>query len=96
MGEYSTYTVVSEYFATGEGMTVSVMIGAWKTRDEALSQFIKEFGGYFGLGAVVHDGIYREFSSGEMLISDQLEKCLEKNIGFGYVIFKTQLHMNFS
>jgi hypothetical protein len=103
------YTVISDYFATGEGRTIMVLYTKaypfgkdWQdpTKDGAywaLEDFKQKFGDYYAIGAEVKEGLVFDFLNSELVINKELRDFLiksEKEAG-GLEYFAS-LHFNYS
>lgn len=67
------YTVISDYYATGEGRTVMVLISSGSSY-YALSRFTDIFGSYYTIGADVVEGVKLDFPGSEFVIPESIRK----------------------
>lgn len=72
------WTVWSQYFATGEGVTIMAIIGYADNVEQAKALFTDKFGEYFAIGCETQEGIVRNGVT-EFLFSKTLLDRLETN-----------------
>jgi hypothetical protein len=90
------HTVYEDYFATGEGRTISLWIGFAENPTEALKRFSSEVpnGDYFARGARVVPGADFLNSAAKLLVTSEVkaqlmdERCNRS--------FSAQMHLNYS
>lgn len=88
--------LVSDYFATGEGRCVSILITQEKEKVEAAKQFLELFGDWYFQGAenLTHEEFWKKYHAYMPLYAKRL---LEDAAGPpGMFNFYTQLYINFS
>lgn len=95
------YTVHSDYFATGEGVTYMVLFTqAFGEHDSfegnALEDFKSVFGDYYAIGAEVKKGLFFDFNGAEYLITDKLKERLLEYQNKGLISYHASYHMNLS
>jgi hypothetical protein len=103
------YTVVSDYYGTGEGRTIMMCIcrgfpdathPKYDTETDpkfwALESFKKQFGEFYTYGADLHEGLFLDFEGAEFLISDQLRKSLTQWQSCANLFYAAKFHFNFS
>lgn len=90
------YTVISRYFATGEGLTVSVWIGIASDRYMALSHFTASIpdGQWWANVAVVLEGIPDDDVIDSMVTRAVKEQLLDERCSMR--TFHAQLHANYA
>jgi hypothetical protein len=101
------YTVVSDYFATGEGRTISVLFTMGYPRRThplydtekdgkfwAMEAFRERFGSWYAQGAEVHEGIHFDLPCVDFVISEKVRDMLIA--GRASMEYSTQFHYNFS
>lgn len=69
------YTITSEYYATGEGVTRTLMIVGAEDKDRALEQFKNQYGHWQAIGADVEEGIILK-NGYERMLTDQAKKYI--------------------
>lgn len=89
------WTIFSDYFATGEGRTIQVLITYAESKEEALEKFGKRFDPYFAMGADAEEGII-ENELTKYLFSAEMFKNVKKMEGKANVRLSGELHFNFS
>ncbi len=87
------YTVVCDYFATGEGRTIMVLVASGNSYG-ALTRFADIFGSYYAIGAEVHDGVKLDFPGSEYVVPDPIRK--EKFWERGMFEYHSSFHLNLS
>jgi hypothetical protein len=91
------FTVYSDYFATGEGRTLSILytINA-ETSEDALDEFKQSIphGDWYGLGAEVVNGFNFDNHVAKLLVTDAVREILENPSC--YCNYSSSLHFNFS
>lgn len=88
------YTVISEYYGTGEGVTMMVL---FTRRQDALQAFADRFGGYYVMGAEVFEGLVFDFPYADILVSEKARKMLEQlNDEAGGLEFYASMYFNLS
>lgn len=105
MKDLYTY-MVSDYAATGEGHTVSILIQVVfsypkdpeSDKAEGLRKFTELFGSYFAIGAefLTHDEFMNQYGE---LLPDRVVKVLEEDRGThipGNFFYYSQVHVNYS
>ena len=84
--------VVSDYFATGEGRTLSILITRDRSKKEIMQEFIDLFDAYYAIGL--------EFVEREELVSKYnafLPSFVMKKLEQGYPVeYFGQIHFNIS
>lgn len=87
------YTVISDYYATGEGRTIMVLISNDNSFN-ALSRFTDIFGAYYAIGADVIEGVKLDFPGANFVIPEHIknEKFWEK----GMFEYHASFHLNLS
>lgn len=96
------YTVVIDYFATGEGSTTAVMYtrgyGPHADRKKnALENAARVFGEYLASGAEVYDGMVFNFPGSDLLVSETLKAKLINYVrDAGGLEYNAYIHVNFS
>ena len=101
------YTVVSDYFATGEGRTIAVMFTMasplpnhplyGKQTDGkfwAMERFRERFGWWLTQGADVHEGLHFDLPSVDFVMSEKVRDMLMA--GGAMMEYSTQFYFNFS
>ncbi len=97
MSDY--YTVVCEYYATGEGLHRMIMIDYCYDEKAALGKFTVRFGKFYQPGAEVRKGI--EVEGFQDLLTDFAKKQIvkikagDKN-GPGAFVYENFTHVNYS
>lgn len=94
------YTITSEYYATGEGVTRALMIVGAEDKDRALERFKDQYGYWQSIGAVVDEGIVLK-DGYERMLTDQAKKYIlaiknktdECPANFAY---SNTIHVNYS
>jgi len=89
------YTVVCDYFATGEGRTISVWMGLAENQSEALGFFERSFehGDYWAKGACVIDGFAFDNDVVVNVMNDAIRsQMLDDRCNRS---FSAQLHFNY-
>lgn len=94
------YTVWSKDFATGEGVTYSVLytFGYGEHDDNrvnALEEFKRTFGSWYALGASVEEGLQFDFPGAKYLVSPEVQAALSKWTDANRS-YHAQFHSNFS
>lgn len=87
------YTVISDYYATGEGRTVMILISS-SDPYYALSRFTDIFGPYYTIGAEVIEGVKLDFSGADYVIPEYLKKS--KPWEEGNFEYHAAYHLNMS
>lgn len=90
------YTVTCDYFATGEGRTISIWMGFADGEKEARTMFkTSVYGGdYYVLGAEVIKGFAFDDRIAKILVTDGVRSQLsDENCNR---FFSAQLHFNYS
>lgn len=85
--------------ATGEGYTISVLFtpGYGPNEDRkanALQTFTNIFGGWYAMGAEVHEGLYFDFYGAQLLVSPAVKEILQSTEG--HKAYHAQIHLNYS
>ncbi len=89
------WTIYGDYYATGEGRTISALITYAENEKNALNEFSKTFGDFFVLSATAEEGIVKN-EVVRMLFNDKLFKRLEETEGLGNAKLSAQYHFNFA
>ena len=87
------YTAVCDYYATGEGRTIMVLLSNGDPC-VALDRFADIFGSYYVRGAEVYEGIKLDFSGSEFVIPDVIKTC--KLWEKGMFEYHSSFHINMS
>jgi len=96
------YTVICEYYATGEGIFRAVMYTrGYGPSDSGLENaresFAKKFGSYYATCAEVHKGLVFEFPGSETLVSEGLKRQLLAFVrDAGGLEYEASFYANFS
>ena len=88
----SKYTVYSDYYATGEGRTISVLYTHAENDADALTKFHKLFGIFYATGAEIIQGWDFDVSDG--MVSDVVQKIMED--GQCFTSYSAQFYVNCS
>jgi hypothetical protein len=96
------YTVTCDYFATGEGRTIMLLITRGygpsdDSKENALNTFKSIFGDYYAIGADIMEGIQFDVPGAKLLLSDAIKTSLldwEKDAGG--LEYHAKIHVNFS
>ena len=86
------YTAKLDYYATGEGRTLMILIGDYRNIDEVKEAFSRHFDPYFTMGAEIIEGI--DISGFESIIPANIIEAF--NEGKEYYNYYTAFHMNFA
>lgn len=93
------YTVSCDYFGTGEGSTVMVLItkgyGPKTPKENAMDEFSRIFGAYYAMGAEIHEGIKTDFLGSKLVIPEKTIEILQKNDA-GNMNYFASMHVNYS
>jgi len=89
------WTVTSDYFATGEGITYSAIITYAENETDAIRLFTEKFGEYFAIGCKASVGIVRNHVT-EFLFSPALLNKLDKHKTDGMINVYGEYHLNLS
>lgn len=89
------WTVTSDYFATGEGITYSAIIAYAEDEADAKRLFAKQFGEYLSIGCKATIGIVRNHVT-EFLFSPFLLDKLDQHNGNGNIKVHGEYHLNLS
>ena len=88
------FTIVSEYYGTGEGVTMMVL---FTRRQDALQAFSDRFGGFYVMGAEVFEGLVFDFPYADVLVSERVRQMLEQlNNEAGGLEYYASMHFNLS
>jgi hypothetical protein len=95
------YTVWSNYGATGEGFTYMVLYTRGYGEDNnsmenALKEFKRIFGPFYGAGAEVKEGLCFDFPGNEFLVSAKAREMMTENLTQCNQSYHASYHMNFS
>lgn len=71
------WTVWCEYFATGEGISYSAIIGYAKSAKQAKKMYESRFGEYLAIGCEAKEGVVKNAIT-KFLFSDEVIKTLKK------------------
>lgn len=94
------YTIVCDYYATGEGRTMIVLYTTADNMDQVKNRFVQVFNEYFWRGMECYDGFifqndtdsqHMTIEAIDMLVTSGVRKLLEKDI---MSEFYAQLHFN--
>lgn len=89
------WTVTSNYFATGEGLTYSAIITYAESEDDAKRLFTEKFGDYLAIGCIASMGIIRNHVT-EFLFSPALLSKLEKHATDAMINVYGEYYLNLS
>jgi hypothetical protein len=96
------YTVTCDYFATGEGRTIMLLITRGygpsdDGKENALANFKEVFGDYYAIGADVMEGIQFDVPGAKLLLSDDIKTSLLDWVNdAGGLEYHAKIHVNFS
>lgn len=88
--------LVSDYYATGEGRTVSILILKEATDEHAVAVFSKIFDSYLAMGVEVyeHEQFWKKFGS---YMPTYVKNLIEDTLGPPPAfMYHSQLYLNFS
>ena len=88
------FTIISDYSASGEGRTLSLMLCLSESKEDALIEFKKTVGEFFAYGAEIHDGFNFENDIVKFFITPVVRSQLEDDRCNKF--FSAQLHFNYS
>jgi len=88
------YTVISEYSATGEGLTISLWLGYANDQEDALKKFIEIHGIFYSYGADIYEGFEFESHYVNLMIKTEVQNIFKKDQCTK--VFYAQLHVNYS
>lgn len=86
------YTAKLDYFATGEGRTLMILVGNYSKQSEAYDAFSKHFDPYFAQGCDIVEGV--DLMGFEKLVPEFVQKELTE--GKAYYEYFTCFHYNLS
>lgn len=89
------WTVTSDYFATGEGITYSAIITYAEDEEDAQRLFSEQFGEYLAIGCKASIGIVRNHVT-ELLFSPALLNKLDKHKSDGMINVYGEFYLNLS
>lgn len=89
------WTIWGDYFATGEGRTIQVLITYAENEADAIKKFGVEFDPYFAIGAEAKEGII-ENELTQYLFSEKIFENVKKMEGKAHVKLSSEFHFNFS
>lgn len=89
------WTIWGDYFATGEGRTIQVLITYAENEADAIKKFGVEFDPYFAIGAEAKEGII-ENELTQYLFSEKILQRVKEIEGVGNVKLSSEFHFNFS
>jgi hypothetical protein len=73
------YTAIGDYSATGEGMTINVVIGGAYSEPEFLVKAVTKVGAWFGIGLSFHEGVPPAGNPiVDLMISPELRRLAER------------------
>lgn len=90
------FTVISDYFATGEGRTLSIWMGFAADRADATKRFVESVhgGDWYAIGAEVLDGFDFDNAVADAMVSPVARaQLMDESCNRSY---SAQLHFNYS
>lgn len=88
------YTIVSDYFATGEGRTIMIMITYAESEEKARKRFQERFGVFYTYCAEVKEGVDLDFPGSDIMLTTPLKKALAE--WDCYKTYSAEFYYNFS
>jgi len=87
------WTVWSDYFATGEGVTYSAIIGYAKNAKGAKKLFANKFNEYLAIGCEAEEGVVKNGIT-KFIFSDELLKAIKKAENKANLVAYGEYHEN--
>lgn len=94
------FTAYADYFATGEGRSLMVLIskgyGSKSPEENVRDRFVELFGSYMAIGMEMKEGLYFDFDGSELLLCEKTRDFLRRSLDAGNLEYHAELHFNFS
>ena len=88
------YTASFDYFATGEGMTIGIVMGYAQSADQIRSMVNEHFGSYYGAGAEVWPKLHIPPGRSALVPEAVLKVVSEPERVFGNFFYASKYHLN--
>lgn len=87
------WTIWVDYFATGEGRTLTALIVYAENAEEAKKKFADKFSDYMAIGCDAEEGVVKNNVT-KFLFSAELLKNIRKEEGKAHVVVFAECHVN--